>query len=61
MVLSGICDLILAAIIVYSWPVSAGWMLGLLVGVSLVTTGLAVIITAIEARNFAQSFLRATS
>ena len=27
MVLSGICDLILAAIIVYSWPVSAGWML----------------------------------
>jgi uncharacterized membrane protein HdeD (DUF308 family) len=61
MLVSGICDLILAAIIVYSWPISAGWTLGLLVGISLITSGLAVIITAIEARNFAQSFLGATS
>ena len=35
--------------------------LGLLVGISFITSALAVIITAIEARNFAQSFLGAPS
>lgn len=56
---SGIADLILAAIIIFSWPVSASWTLGLLVGVSLLTTGIAVVVTAIEARNFVRSLVGA--
>jgi len=38
---SGVCDLILVAIIVYSWPLSATWTLGLLAGVNLLTSGCA--------------------
>src|SRR5208283_4716004 len=38
---SGVCDLILVAIIVYSWPLSAAWKLGLLAGVNLLTSGCA--------------------
>ena len=36
---SGACDLILIAIIVYGWPLSAAWTLALMVGVNLLTTG----------------------
>lgn len=61
MLASGIADLILATIIILAWPSSATWTLGLIVGVSLLTTGVAVVIVAIEARGFARSLRRVTT
>ncbi len=48
---SGVCDLILVAIIVYSWPVSAAWTLGLQAGVNLLTSGWAIVMAAFAARD----------
>ena len=59
MLLSGVADLVLAGIIIAGWPVSATWAIGLLVGVNLITSGAAVVFTAIEARNFTQSVVGA--
>jgi len=61
MVASGICDLILAAVIIYGWPNTADWTLGLLVGISLITSGIAIIVVAIEGRNFVRSVARAVT
>jgi uncharacterized membrane protein HdeD (DUF308 family) len=57
---SGITDLILAGLIIYFWPESVNWTLGLIVGVNLITTGLAIIMTAIDVRNIARSFRQST-
>ena len=51
MLASGVCDLILVAIIVASWPLSAAWMLGLLAGVNLLTSGVAIVMMAMAARG----------
>jgi len=50
-VMSGIADLILAALIVSGWPGTASWALGLIVGVNLITSGLAITMVAIAGRN----------
>ena len=55
MLVSGICDLILVAIIIYNWPISADWMLGLLAGVNLFTSGVAIVMTAFAAREMVKS------
>jgi uncharacterized membrane protein HdeD (DUF308 family) len=52
---SGLADLLLAGLIIYSWPESASWTLGLIVGINLITTGLAIVMTAMEVRNVAKS------
>jgi uncharacterized membrane protein HdeD (DUF308 family) len=52
---SGLADLALAAIIVAGWPGTAAWVLGLLVGVNLLTTGWAVVMVALGARDIARS------
>jgi uncharacterized membrane protein HdeD (DUF308 family) len=52
MLASGIADLILAALIISGWPGTAGWVLGLIVGVSLITSGIAIIMVAVTARRF---------
>jgi len=52
---SGIADLALAAIVIAGWPGTAAWVLGLLVGVNLLTTGWAVVMVALGARDIAQS------
>jgi len=52
---SGVCDLILVAIIVYGWPLSAGWMLGLMAGVNLLATGWAIVMTSFAARDKVRS------
>lgn len=52
---SGLCDLILVAIIVYSWPLSAAWTLGLLAGVNLLTSGVAIVMIAFAARHAVKS------
>ena len=51
MLASGVCDLILVAIIVASWPLSAAWTLGLLAGVNLLTSGVAIVMMAMAARD----------
>jgi uncharacterized membrane protein HdeD (DUF308 family) len=61
MLASGIADLLLAAAIVLSWPISAAWTLGLIVGISLISSGWAIVITAIEGRNFTHVHRRATA
>ncbi len=50
---SGVCDLILVAIIIIGWPLSAAWTLGLLAGFSLLTSGAAIVMTAFAARDMA--------
>ena len=52
---SGISDLVLAGLIIYFWPLSASWTLGLIVGTNLISTGLAILMTAIEVRNVGKS------
>jgi uncharacterized membrane protein HdeD (DUF308 family) len=52
MLASGIIDLILAALIILGWPGTAGWVLGLIVGVNLITSGIAIIMVAVTARRF---------
>ena len=61
MLASGIADLVLAAIIILNWPVSAAWTIGLIVGISLLTSGTAIVFTAIEARNVVGSLTKATT
>ena len=51
MLLSGIVDLILAAIIIAGLPGSAAWVLGLLVGINMLFGGVAMIGMALAARN----------
>ena len=51
MLASGIADLVLAGIIIWAFPSSAMWALGLVVGVNLITSGLAVTMMAIAGRN----------
>jgi uncharacterized membrane protein HdeD (DUF308 family) len=47
MVMSGIADLILAGIMISGWPGTAVWALGLIVGVNLITSGLAITMAAL--------------
>ena len=51
--LSGLVDLFLAYLIWDGWPSSAGWAIGLLVGINMVFVGLSLIMTAIAARTMA--------
>jgi uncharacterized membrane protein HdeD (DUF308 family) len=55
MLVSGITDLVLAAIIIIGMPLSAGWALGLLVGINLVTSGWAIVMTALAGRSVARA------
>jgi uncharacterized membrane protein HdeD (DUF308 family) len=59
MLASGIVDLILAALIISGWPGTAGWVLGLIVGVNLITSGIAIIMVAVTARRFVRVAERA--
>ena len=51
MIASGAADLALAAIIISGWPSSASWTLGLIVGVNLITSGVALIFAALAGKN----------
>lgn len=61
MLASGISDLILAGLLLVYWPVSAAWALGLIVGINLITSGVAIVTTAFEARNIAQTLVRSAA
>jgi uncharacterized membrane protein HdeD (DUF308 family) len=47
---SGIIDLLLAYLIWQGWPSSAGWAIGLLVGINMLFLGLSLVMTALAAR-----------
>ena len=51
--LSGVIDLILAAIIISGWPGTATWVLGLMVGINLIMSGVALIVTSLACRRVA--------
>ena len=51
MLVSGIVDLVLAAIIFAGLPGTAAWAIGLLVGINMVFGGTALIAMALHARN----------
>jgi uncharacterized membrane protein HdeD (DUF308 family) len=55
MLLSGVADLVLAAIIIMGWPGTAIWALGLLVGVNLLTSGWALVMAALAGRRIART------
>ena len=55
MLASGLCDLLLVAIIVAAWPLSAAWTLGLLAGVNLLTSRVAIVMMAMAARGVVES------
>ena len=55
MLMSGLADLVLAAIIIAGWPGTAIWALGLLVGVNLLTSGCAVVMAALAGREMART------
>jgi uncharacterized membrane protein HdeD (DUF308 family) len=50
MLASGIADLILAALIITGWPATASWALGLIVGINLITSGIAITMVALAGR-----------
>jgi uncharacterized membrane protein HdeD (DUF308 family) len=58
---SGIADLVLAAIIISGWPGTVAWTLGLLAGVSLVTSGWAILMVALSARSLVRSVTQAVA
>jgi uncharacterized membrane protein HdeD (DUF308 family) len=57
--LSGVVDLLLAAIIISGWPGTATWVIGLLVGINLFMSGVALVMTSIACRSVTE--LRATT
>ena len=52
---SGLADLALAAIVISGWPGTVGWTLGLLAGVSLITSGWAIEMVAFGVRDLAKT------
>jgi uncharacterized membrane protein HdeD (DUF308 family) len=59
MLLSGLVDLVLAAMILSGWPGSAAWVIGLLVGINLLMTGIALVIASIYSKDVVQVSARA--
>lgn len=51
MVASGLADLVLAYLIISGWPGTAAWALGLIVGVNLISSGVATMAVASAARR----------
>jgi uncharacterized membrane protein HdeD (DUF308 family) len=53
MLFSGVIDLVLAGLIIAGWPGSFGWALGLIVGVNLISSGMAIVMVASATRKIA--------
>lgn len=60
MVMSGIADLVLAWLIISGWPGTARWAIGLIVGVNLFTSGLAITMAAVAGRSLVKAVASAT-
>jgi uncharacterized membrane protein HdeD (DUF308 family) len=59
MLASGIAALILAALIIKGWPSTATWALGLIVGINLITSGLAITMVALAGRSLVRTVANA--
>ena len=57
LLMSGLADLVLAAMMIWGWPSTAIWALGLIAGLNLITSGLAIVMVATAART-ARSMVR---
>ena len=55
MLFSGIVNVVLAAIILMGWPGTAAWTLGLLVGINLFMSGLALVMTSLACRSLTEA------
>jgi uncharacterized membrane protein HdeD (DUF308 family) len=55
LLVSGLSDLALAAIIIAGLPMSAAWAIGVVVGVNLITSGWAIVMVAYAGRKFVQA------
>jgi uncharacterized membrane protein HdeD (DUF308 family) len=55
MLLSGMVDIVLGGLIIVGLPLTGLWVLGLLVGINLVFTGVALVMAAVHARRLASS------
>jgi uncharacterized membrane protein HdeD (DUF308 family) len=55
LVVSGIVNLVLAAIIVTGWPGTATWTLGLLFGINMFMWGVSLVVSAIGCRAVADA------
>jgi len=51
LLMSGLADLVLAAMLIWGWPSTAIWALGLIAGLNLITSGLAIVMVAAAARS----------
>lgn len=59
MLFSGLVDIALAMLILSGWPGSALWVIGLLVGINLIFTGVALIVASIHSRDIVAGVPRA--
>ncbi len=55
---SGVLSLVLAGLILIGWPATVAWTIGLLVGINLLTTGLAMAAIAMGGRRMARTEAR---
>jgi len=53
MLFSGIIDIVLAGLIIAGWPGTFSWALGLMVGVNLISSGVAIMMVASATRKIA--------
>jgi uncharacterized membrane protein HdeD (DUF308 family) len=60
MLMSGIADLILAWLMISGWPGTAIWALGLIAGINLITSGVAITMAAIAGRSLVKGVASAT-
>lgn len=60
MVMSGVTDLILAWLMISGWPGTAIWALGLIAGVNLITSGVAIAMAALAGRSLVNTASSAT-
>jgi uncharacterized membrane protein HdeD (DUF308 family) len=56
---SGIGDLILAGLIIAGWPGTASWALGLIVGVNLITSGVAITLVSLAGQSLVRTVANA--
>lgn len=61
MILSGLADIVLAAVIILNWPNTASWTLGLVAGINLFTSGVAILAMGFAGRKFLESINRSPS
>lgn len=55
LLVSGLSDLALAAIIIVGWPMSVAWAIGVIVGVNLLTSGWAIVMMANAGRKLVKA------